>query len=118
MPSDAVIRVRIIGAFAILGGLICTHAWWITRHPSARVHLGARALVLAAWLVLTGIGTVALNRIAAFLLVVPLAVFGVYALIEIVIEGTPSAIFLNLMLTGPMFIGPAIMMYRDRRCLR
>lgn len=101
----------VIGCGAITAGLMNAGA----ENPSRDIRAFA---AVGVYFVAVGGGTVALRRIAALLLVVPLAIAGIASVVGAVVSGPAVAAIVNLFVTAPLLCGPAFVVWRNRRCLR
>lgn len=110
--------VRIIGMFgAALGvfGMTAGVANLIAVSPARDLRI---FVVVGAYLLIVSAGTIALRRVAAVLLVVPLAGIGVAALVGSATGGPFVAVILNALITVPLLCGPAYVVWRNRHALR
>ncbi|HEX8151949.1 MAG TPA: hypothetical protein VF698_02435 [Thermoanaerobaculia bacterium] len=110
--------MRIIGALGVVLGL-CAVAAGVANlravNPARDIHL---FIVIGAYLLVASGATIALRKVGALLLVVPLAVLGIAAVIGSAIQGPVVAVILNLVITVPLLCSPAYIVWRNRRALR
>lgn len=115
---EDVVAVRVIGVVgAVLG--VCAVAAGVSNLRAVSPLRDIRILVLiGAYLLAASGGTIALRKVGALLLVVPLAALGVAAVIGAATQGPAVAFILNLLITAPLLCGPAYVVWRNRRALR
>jgi hypothetical protein len=89
---------------------------------NARVHQPARDVTVlipcGIYFLIASVGTMMFRKVAAILVAVPLVLIGASAVVASIRGGPLVAIVLNLLLTGPLFSAPAVILYRNWRCLR
>lgn len=113
-----VVAVRIIGVLgAVLG--VCAVAAGVANLRAVSPARDIRIfIVIGAYLLAASGATIALRKVGALLLVVPLAALGVAAVIGAATQGPVAAVILNLLITAPLLCGPAYVVWRNRRALR
>lgn len=113
-----VVAVRIIGVLgAVLGA--CTVAAGLANLRAVNPVRDIRIfIVIGVYLLAASGGTIALRKVGALLLVIPLAALGIAAVIGSAAEGPIVAVILNLLVTAPLLCGPAYVVWRNRRVLR
>lgn len=117
--DDGVIVIRIVGALGCVLGVVALIAG-LANAASANADRDIRALiVIGVYIVLASIATIALRKIGAVLLVVPLAVAGIATVVGSAWRGGPAiAVVLNAVVSLPLLCSPAIIVWRHRRSLR
>ena|ERR1700682_287720 len=110
------IMVRIVAGFCAVGALIGI----ATGMANPSLHTGRKLTVLmiiGVYFLITSIGTMRLRKLAAVLLVSPLALAGIAVVVVTCVEGPWAAFWLNLILSLPLLCAPAIVIYVNRRCM-
>jgi hypothetical protein len=110
--------IRIIGVLGCGLG-ICTIVAGLANAAMPNHARDIRMLVaVGIYLLGVSVGTVALRKISAILLVVPLALLGVAAVIGSAINGAVTAVVLNILVSVPLLCSPAVVVWRNRRLLK
>jgi uncharacterized membrane protein len=112
-----VVAVRVIGVLgAVLG--VCAVAAGVEYLRAVSPARDICIFVIGAYLLAASGATIALRKVGALLLVVPLAALGMAAVIGSATQGPVVAVILNLLITAPLLCAPAYVVWRNRRALR